>query len=114
LADDLPAEAWQTLTRPPRYPVQTEPRRRPENVKEPIVVEREFKNVRLVREKVAEFAYRPTACRQSYRLIVVRKNLSVEKGECVLFEDYRYFFYITNDRRRSAVETVFAANDRCN
>jgi len=114
LADCLPAEAWQTLTRPPRYEVQTEPRRRPENVKEPIVVAREFKNLRLVSEKIAEFVYRPTACRQSYRLVVVRKNLSVEKGECVLFEDYRYFFYITNDRARSAAETVFAANDRCN
>ena len=57
-----------------------------------------FENLRLVSEKVAEFNYRPTACRQSYRLIVVRKNLSVEKGEQVLFADYRYFFYITNDR----------------
>ena len=114
LADDLPAPAWQTLARPPRYDVQTEPRRRPANVKEPIVVEREFKNFRLVSEQVAEFDYRPTACRQSYRMIVVRKNLSVEKGERVLFDDYRYFFYITNDRARSAAEIVFAANDRCN
>ena len=108
LADDLPAAAWQTLSRPPRYQVQTQPRRRPENVKEPIVVERGFKNIRLVSETVAEFDYRPTACRHSYRLIVVRKNLSVEKGEQVLFDDYRYFFYLTNDRTSSAAEIVFA------
>jgi len=114
VADDLPASAWQTLTRPPRYQVQTQPRRRPDNVKEAIVVEREFQNIRLVSEMVAEFDYRPTACRKSYRLIVVRKNLSVEKGEQVLFDDYRYFFYITNDRTRSAAAIVFAANDRCN
>src|SRR5579872_5520438 len=84
-ADDLPENTWQTLTRPPRYEVKTQPRTRPTNVKEPIVVEREFKNIRLVSELVAEFEYRPTACRQSYRMIVVRKNLSEEKGERVLF-----------------------------
>jgi hypothetical protein len=114
VADDLPAEAWQTLTRPLRYEVQTQPRRRPENVKERIVVEREFDNIRLVCERVAEFDYRPTACHKSYRLIVVHKNLSVEKGEQVLFDDYRYFFYLTNDRTAPAAEIVFRANDRCN
>jgi len=114
LADDLPAAAWQTLTRPPRYEVRTEPRRRPQNAKEPIVVERAFMNLRLVSEAVAEFDYRPTACCRSYRLIAVRKNLSVEKGEQVLFDDYRYFFYITNDRSRAAADIVFTANDRCN
>jgi hypothetical protein len=114
LADDLPENAWQALRRPPRYEVQTEPRCRPEKVKEAIVVEREFKNIRLVSERVAEFDYRPSACRQSYRLIVVRKNLSVAKGEKVLFEDYRSFFYLTNDRTRTTAEIVFAANDRCN
>jgi len=114
LADDLPDEAWQTLERPLRYQVRTEPRRRPENVKEPIVVEREFQNIRLISETIAEFDYRPTACRQSYRLIALRKDLSVEKGEQVLFADYRYFFYLTNDRTSTATEIVFQANDRCN
>ncbi|MGE3808446.1 MAG: hypothetical protein AB7K24_27600 [Gemmataceae bacterium] len=85
LADELPAKAWQKLARPPRYEVQTQPRRRPDNVKEPIVVAREFENIRLVSETVAEFEYRPTACRTSYRMIVVHKNLSVEKGEQLLF-----------------------------
>ena len=114
LADDLPAKAWQTLERPPRYQVKIAPRRRPENVKEPIVVEREFTNIRLVSETIAEFDYRPTACHKSYRLIVLHKNLSVEKGEQVLFADYRYFFYLTNDRTSTAAEIVFQANDRCN
>ena len=30
-----------------------------------------------------------------------------------LFEEYRYFFYITNDREMTAEEVVFSANDRC-
>jgi hypothetical protein len=66
------------------------------------------------KETVAEFVYRPNACRKSYRLIVVRKDLSVEKGQQVLFADYRYFFYITNDRTNCAADIVFRANDRCN
>jgi hypothetical protein len=114
LADDLPQTAWQTLSRPPRYQVQTQPRRRPDNVKEPIVVERGFKNIRLVGETVAAFDYRPSACRQSYRLVVVRKDLSVANGVQALYADYRYFFYLTNDRTSSAADIVWRANDRCN
>ncbi len=47
-------------------------------------------------------------------MVVLRKNLSVEKGEEVLFEDVRYFFYITNDREMAVEQVVFEANDRCN
>ena len=39
-------------------------------------------------------------------MVALRKNLSVEKGERVLFDDVRYFFYITNDRESSAAEIV--------
>jgi hypothetical protein len=45
---------------------------------------------------------------------VVRKRLEVEKGQLVLLERYRYFFYITNDCDKSADEIVFLANGRCN
>ena len=114
LADELPGMSWQPLHRRPRYEVKTEPRARPENVKERIVREREFKNIVLQSEDVAEMPYRPVACGKTYRLIVVRKNLTIEKGELRLFDDYRYFFYLTNDQDRSAAEIVFDANQRCN
>jgi hypothetical protein len=114
LADELPRMSWQPLHRRPRYEVKTEPRARPENVKERIVREREFKNIILQSEDVAEMPYRPVACEKTYRLIVVRKNLTIEKGELRLFDDYRYFFYLTNDWDRPAAEIVFDANQRCN
>jgi hypothetical protein len=114
LADALEAAAWQQLERSPRYRVKTRPRTRPERVKEQIVRERQFENIRLQSEDVAEMPYRPVACRQSYRLIVVRKNLTVTKGELRLFDDYDYFFYLTNDRTSSAADIVFLANQRCN
>lgn len=47
-------------------------------------------------------------------MVVIRKHISKEKGEQVLFPDVRYFFYITNDRDLSAAEVVYEANDRCN
>jgi hypothetical protein len=113
-ANRLGASVWQRLKRTPAYSPRTEPRRRPEKVKEKIVVERKFENLRLVSEDVADFEYTPTACRKTYRMVVVRKNLSVEKGQKVLFDDIRYFFYISNDFKASVSEIVFEANDRCN
>jgi hypothetical protein len=113
-AADLPASAWRRLERPARYQVKTQPRRRPANVKEQVVKERAFENQRLVSEDVAEFLYRPTACRETYRMVVVRKNLSVEKGEQVLFPDERFFFYLTNEYACTPAEVVYEANDRCN
>jgi hypothetical protein len=113
LAEDLPASAWRPLQRPARYAVKTKPRRRPDQVKEAIVVARAFENQRLRSEQVAEFNYRPTACAKTYRLVVVRKNISVEKGEKLLFDRIEYFFYITNDWVSEADEVVFSANDRC-
>ena len=35
-----------------------------------IVRRREFKNIRLQSEDVAELSYRPTACRKAYRVVV--------------------------------------------
>ncbi len=113
LAHRLPERAWRELTRPPRYTATTPTRPRPERVKEQIVVTREFENQRLQAESVAEFNYRPTACGESYRMVVVRKNISVAKGEQTLFDRIVYHFYITNDWMLEAHEIVFSANDRC-
>jgi len=113
-AEELPPKAWKGLERPVRYKVKTRTRRRPERIKERIIRERGYENIRLVSEQVAEFDYRPTQCRNTYRMVVVRKNLSVEKGEEVLFDDIRYFFYITNNRSKSKREIVLLANGRCN
>lgn len=113
IAEDLPAHAWRPLPRPERYEVKTQPRPRPDNVKEAIVVAREFENQRLQSEQVAEFNYRPTACQKTHRMVVVRKNISVEKGEKLLFDRIEYCFYITNDWVSEADAIVLLANDRC-
>jgi Transposase DDE domain group 1 len=113
IAEMLPPCAWQKLVRPPRYEVATKQRRRPENVKDRVVKQRQFATLRLQSEEVAEFNYRPTACNLEYRMVVVRKNITKEKGELRLHDEIRYFFYITNDWLSEANEIVFCANDRC-
>lgn len=113
IADSLENTRWRRLTRRPRYEVKTRPRERRENTKEQIVRENEYENIRLCSEDIAEFSYRPTKCKKTYRMIVIRKNLSTEKGQQFLFNSTRYFFYITNDPEMSAEEVVWHANARC-
>src|SRR5437867_3833798 len=67
-AAELSERGWKRLHRPAKYAVQSAPRGRRENVKEQVVVERGFRNLRLNSEDVAEFAYQPGACRRPYRV----------------------------------------------
>jgi len=93
--------------------IKTRPRQRPANVKDAVVKERAFKTLRQKAVQIAEFSYRPGACKRSYRVVVVRKNISVQRGENVLFDEYRYLFYITNDWEMSAEQVVAQAHQRC-
>jgi hypothetical protein len=113
-AQKLPKSRWKRLHRPPRYTVKTEPRRRPMNVKDQVVIDREFDAVHLDYEEIAEFEYTPAKCRKPYRMVALKKHLVWTKGQYQLWDEIRYFFYITNDRRTPAEEIVFGSNDRCN
>jgi hypothetical protein len=113
LAERLPDLRYSELERPPRYTIKTVPRQARERHKERVVAERRFDTLTLIGEEVAEFEYRPVACKRAYRVVVLRKKLIVEKGQLWLFEPDRYFFWITNDRTSPASEIVFLANDRC-
>jgi hypothetical protein len=113
LAERLPDLEYSELERPPGYTIKTAPRPARERHKERIVAGREFDTLKLIGEETAEFEYRPVACKKGYRMIVLRKRLAVEKGQMRLFEEYRYFFYLTNDRTTAASDVVFLANDRC-
>jgi len=113
IADVIAEKGWKPLFRKSKYKVKTKKRKRPENVKERIVKERGFKNIRTISEHVAEFDYRPGKCKKTYRVVVLRKNLTVEQGDLALFDKIVYFFYITNDRDMTPQEVVYFANERC-
>jgi DDE family transposase len=89
-------------------------RARPPRFKEQIVRIKGYKNIKLRSEDVAEFSYKPTKCKKNYRIIVLRKNLTIEKGEQALFDEIRYFFYVTNDPDMSVENVVRESNERCN
>ena len=113
IADCLADSAWTPLKRRAKQEVATEAREQRPNAKEKVVVAKKYKNLRLVGEEIAEIPYRPRACDRSYRLVIVRKNLSVERGGLWLWDDWRYFFFITNDESFSSEEVVWQSNERC-
>ena len=114
IAESLQKTAWRLLRRRPRREPGGVSRGRPENVKQRIVVEREYKDVRLESGWVAEFRYQPGRCGRAYRVVALKKDLSVREGQQRLFAEIRYFFYITNIEGMSAAQVVFFSNERCN
>jgi hypothetical protein len=107
-------DMYQELAAKADRQIATKARPRPTNVKDGIVRERNYKTIRPKKEEVVGFDYRPGKCKKDYRVVALRKNLSIERGDNVLFEEYRYFFYITNDRNLSAHQIIAEARDRCN
>lgn len=115
IADRLGDKDFSALKRAAPVPAPR-PRQRPENVKAIIIKERGYEKLILEEEHVAQVAYRPHKCRRSYRLIILRKKIRVEKGQQHLFDQIRYLFYITNvsDGVLTPSEVVYEANERCN
>ncbi len=114
IAEGLEDRRWGVLRRREKQPLSGQRRQRPRNFKEEIVVEKGYRNIRLRCEHIAEFSYQPTKCKRSYRVIALRKSLSVEEGQMRLWDEVRYFFYITNRSDLSAAEVVWFCNERCN
>jgi hypothetical protein len=113
-AGGAPDELYSELVARAERQIATRPRTRPTNHKDEVVRARGYKVLRPKAEEVVEFDYRPGKCKRDYRVVALRKNLSVTRGDAVLFEEYRYFFYITNDRALTAHEVVGEARRRCN
>lgn len=88
-------------------------RQRPENVKAKIVEERGFTNKVLKNEDYVEFDHKPKECAETYRIVALRKTITTEQYGKPLFEDYKYFLYITNDRSITGMEVIWESNKRC-
>jgi hypothetical protein len=114
-AEALDEACWQRLERGPKYDTLTDEtrQRHQPHEKKRIVRERGYMNLALNHEDVAEFMYEPGKCDRPYRVVALRKNISKMKGEHVLFDEIRYFFYITTRTDLSAAEVVACANERC-
>lgn len=113
-AENTPDRLYHELARRAERVIRTHVRTKPKDVKDRIVRERKFETIRGKSEEVCEFEYKPVKCRSSFRVVALRKNLSIEKGDEVLFDDIRYFFFVTNDRTMTADEVVHEGRGRCN
>jgi hypothetical protein len=113
IAEELPDSAWQELQRP--QPPKKKRRARSPNYKRQIVIEKAYTNKQLEKEFVAQFDDAPTACRHAYRIVVLRKQVAVTKGQQKLFDDSPYFFYITNIAAKDLPPSgiVRQSNQRC-
>ena len=114
IAENVATKDWKHLSRPSQYDPSTPDRARPENIKEQIVEARDYENKRLVAEWVTEVPYSPTDCKETYRLVILCKELEVTK-QGRLFDDSVYFFYLTNESSEDLItsEVVYGSNDRC-
>ena len=114
-AEQVEEGAWNRLIRRDKGGTRETQRARPENVKEQVVIKREYENMHLEEEHITELDYTPTASNGTYRMIVLRKTIRVTKGQLYLHDQVRYFFYVTNTPRKqfSTSAVVFEANDRC-
>lgn len=113
-AEALDEASWTELQRPEKYAVQTEPRGTRRDYKDTVVRARGFKTLRLAAESWAEMVYEKDG--RSYRLVVLRKNISVVRGENKMADEIRYRFYVTNVpvEEMPGPEIVFQSNARCN
>ncbi len=75
-------------------------------VKETIVREKGYLNLRLVKEEIAEFTHQPSKAKGVYRMVVLCKTILEERGQRSLGQRERYHFYVTNDFTMSAEDVV--------
>ena len=114
IANDHPDELYRELERRAERAIATKGRARPVNVQDQIVRERGYQTLRLAGEDVVDFEYQPGKCKKTYRIVALRKNITVTRGDTALFDEIRYHFYITNDLTLTCDEVVHEARQRCN
>ena len=113
-AENQHPDDFLALVRKARGAFEARRRARQPRVKQQIVRERGYLNKRLVAEDTVEFEHKPHRAKNSYRIVALRKYIVEERGQLTLAEDFRYFFYITNDRTLSQAEVIAESNGRCN
>jgi hypothetical protein len=111
-AEKIPEKTWKTLERKQRA-IATEPRQRPHNYREEIVEETDWTNIKTIREDIAEIEYQPLKCKKPYRLVILRKQIHARRAGDWLFDEFKYFFYITNKTEAGAERIIELANQRC-
>ena len=114
-ADGLQTSEWRPLRRDGRSTRCRRGEWKP-RIKKAIIEKRGYKNLKLECEDYAEFDYQPTKCSRQYRVVALRKTITVTQGQDLLIPEVRYHFYITNlpKSELSSRAVIREANERCN
>ncbi len=112
-AENMLSDDFTELVRKAKHAFSTTRAKQP-RIKEEIVKERGYLNKRLLAEDTIDFEFKPHRAKKSYRIVVLRKWIVEERGQRTIGEDFRYFFYITNDRSLSQDQVIAESNGRCN
>jgi hypothetical protein len=113
-AENIHIGDYEELVRKANAQFAGRPRTKQPRVKQEIIKKRGYLDRRLVAEDTAEFEHRPSRATRSYRIVVLRKLVEEQRGQLSIGTDFRYFFYVTNDRDLTQAEVVAESNDRCN
>jgi hypothetical protein len=113
-ADNIHSDDYAELVRKANEQFAARPRAKQPRVKQEIVKTRGYLDMRLLSEDTAEFEHQPSKATRSYRIVVLRKLVEESRGQLSLGTDFRYFFYVTNDRVLTQAEVIAESNDRCN
>ena len=112
-AENMASHDFAELVRKAKCAFSTTRAKQP-RIKEEIVKERGYLNKRVLAEDTIEFEYKPHRAKKTYRIVVLRKWIVEERGQRTIAEDFRYFFYVTNDRSLTQDQVIAESNDRCN
>ncbi len=115
IAEGVEEGQWRQLRRDGRTAGNQRGPRKP-RIKQAVIEARGYKNLELEQEDYTEFAYRPRKCSRDYRVVVLRKTISVRQGQALLLPEVRYHFYITNVAKSelTARQVIRQSNERCN
>jgi hypothetical protein len=115
LAQALPESAWQPFIPRARHAWSSAPvrRGRTPNWRKHKAAQRGFRNLRTIRQWIAELSYQPAGLQHPCRMIV-RRILIEEEKQGALFESFRYRLILTNlPRSYTPHEIVDLAYQRC-
>jgi hypothetical protein len=113
-AENIHLGDYEDLERKARAAFAGQPRAKQPRVKKEIIKARGYLNQRLIAEDTAEFEHQPTKAARNYRIVVLRKWIDQDRGQVCIASDFKYFFYVTNDRKLTQAEVAAEANNRCN
>jgi hypothetical protein len=116
LAQALPESAWQPfIPRAQRGRCSALARQgRTPNWRKHKAAQRRFRNLRTIRQWIAELSYQPAGLQHPCRMIVRRILIEEQNGQGALFESFRYRLILTNlPRSYSPREIVDLAYQRC-